>query len=258
MIPLIAAISLVILGSASGCNEKQGQTEETTQDAVETAVEEEMTDAKDSGPEVTANGPKVKISTSFGDMVLELYDNTPQHRDNFIKLVQEEFYNDLLFHRVMGGFMIQGGDPNSRGAEAGQPLGSGGPGYTVEAEFNSQLYHQKGALAAARQPDRVNPEKRSSGSQFYIVQGGPWTKERTLGVEKQINMKRDSANYFHYTDEMMEVYSSAGGTPFLDQEYTVFGQVIEGMEVIDKIAAVETLPGDRPKEDVKMTLTVIE
>jgi cyclophilin family peptidyl-prolyl cis-trans isomerase len=193
----------------------------------------------------------VLISTDLGDMTVVLYNETPEHRDNFLRLAQEGFFNDLLFHRVIDGFMIQAGDPNSRGAAPGERLGSGGPGYTVVAEIQDGLFHQKGALSAARQGDQVNPEKRSSGSQFYIVQGRRWSEQE---LDMMAN-NRGSA----FSEEQIEKYTNVGGTPHLDNEYTVFGQVIAGLDVIDKIATVRTGPGDRPVEDVKIkSITVIE
>jgi cyclophilin family peptidyl-prolyl cis-trans isomerase len=189
----------------------------------------------------------IEIETEFGTMTAELYNATPKHRDNFIKLSEEGYYNDLLFHRVISGFMIQGGDPDSRNAPAGKSLGMGGPSYQIPAEIIDSLCHLKGALAAAR---TSNPEKKSSGSQFYIVQGGP-VNEQTLN---QI----ESTCRFHYTPEQRARYFVSGGTPHLDHEYTVFGQVIKGLDVIDKIAAVEKAPGDRPLKDVKMKIRVIK
>ncbi|MFN0035473.1 MAG: peptidylprolyl isomerase, partial [Saprospiraceae bacterium] len=192
----------------------------------------------------------VEIETEFGTMTAELYNATPKHRDNFIKLAEEGYFNDLLFHRVIGGFMIQGGDPDSRNAPAGKALGMGGPGYQVPAEFVDSLCHLKGALAAARTGGPSNPEKKSSGSQFYIVQGSGPVNEQTLA---QI----ESMRRFHYTPEQRAGYLADGGTPQLDREYTVFGRVIKGLDVIDKIAAVEKNPSDRPKTDVKMKIKVI-
>lgn len=189
----------------------------------------------------------VEIETEFGTMTAELYNATPKHRDNFIKLAEEGYYNDLLFHRVISGFMIQGGDPDSRNAPAGKMLGSGGPSYQIPAEFADSLFHVKGAIAAAR---TNNPEKKSSGSQFYIVQGAPVTELTLNQIE---SMRR-----FHYTPEQRAEYLASGGTPHLDREYTVFGRVIKGFEVIDKIAAVEKAPGDRPLKDVKMKIRVIK
>ncbi len=192
----------------------------------------------------------VELSTQFGDMTIMLYNETPQHRDNFIRLSKEGFFNDLLFHRVIKQFMIQGGDPGSKGAQPGTALGTGGPGYTVPAEFNDALIHRKGALSAARMGDNVNPEKASSGSQFYIVQGQTYTAESLESMAARSGRV--------YTQEQKDAYASEGGTPQLDGAYTVFGQVIKGLEVIDKIAAVSTDPRDRPLEDVKMTLTYLK
>ena len=194
-------------------------------------------------------GQKAKISTKFGDITVVLYDDTPIHRDNFIKLVENGFYDGTLFHRVMGGFMIQGGDPNSIGAAPDQRLGNGGPGYTLEAEILPEHIHKKGALAAARQPDQVNPERRSSGSQFYIVQGRPVNAQ-------QLNQMTQSTGAF-YTADQIETYTKIGGTPHLDNQYTIFGEVVDGLDVVDMIAAVKTKPGNRPVEDVEMTVTLI-
>jgi cyclophilin family peptidyl-prolyl cis-trans isomerase len=192
----------------------------------------------------------VEIQTSYGNMIVELYDATPLHRDNFTKLVEEGYYDSLLFHRVIEGFMIQGGDPESRTAGQGRPLGRGGPGYTVPAEFVDTLVHTKGALAAARTGDAVNPEKRSSGSQFYIVQGSDLTSSMLDRVEAQKNIR--------YGKARREAYLKLGGAPQLDREYTVFGRVIQGMEVIDEIAGAPTDPRDRPESDIRMKLRVIK
>ncbi len=188
----------------------------------------------------------VKIETPAGNMIAELFDATPQHQDNFVKLVEQNYYHDLLFHRVINNFMIQGGDPNSREAGSNQSLGSGGPGYTIPAEFVDSLAHVKGALAAAR---TNNPQKASSGSQFYIVHGRPVS-------DAELN-QQEGSNGFRYPSAVREAYLQQGGTPFLDQNYTVFGRVIEGLEVIDEIASTPTQPGDRPKEDVWMKITLI-
>mgnify|MGYP003290175539 CR=1 FL=1 len=189
----------------------------------------------------------VKIETTFGDMTLKLYNETPLHRDNFLKLVGEGFYDGTLFHRVINGFMIQGGDPDSKNAQPGQPLGSGTLGYRIPAEFRPNLFHKKGALAAARDN---NPMKESSACQFYIVQGNVWPIERFEQLAYQMGKV--------IPVEHQKVYSTLGGTPFLDQDYTVFGEVVEGLEVIDKIAAVPTGAMDRPVEDVKMKITIIK
>jgi peptidyl-prolyl cis-trans isomerase B (cyclophilin B) len=189
----------------------------------------------------------VEIETEFGIMLAELYNTTPKHRDNFTKLAEEGFFNDLLFHRVISGFMIQGGDPTSRDAKPGQSLGFGGPSYLIPAEFADSLVHLKGAIAAAR---TNNPKKESSGSQFYIVQGGPVTEQMLNQMEQ---MKG-----FHYTPEQRKAYLTDGGTPQLDRDYTVFGHVIKGLDVIDKIAATQVGQGDRPVKDVKMKIRVIK
>ncbi len=188
----------------------------------------------------------IRIETPQGDMLARLSDLTPQHQDNFIKLVEENFYDSLLFHRVIDGFMIQGGDPDSKNASPNAPLGSGGPGYQVPAEFDPSLAHVKGAIAAAR---TNNPQKLSSGSQFYIVHGRAVTEAELSRQESQTGVR--------YPSEVREEYLTNGGVPFLDQNYTVFGQVIEGLDVIDKIAAIATGAGDRPKEDVTMKITLV-
>ena len=192
----------------------------------------------------------VLISTNYGDMKAILYNETPLHRDNFIKLVKEGYYDGTLFHRVIDGFMIQGGDPNSKTAKPNQMLGQGGPGYTVPAEFKQELIHKKGALAAARMGDNVNPQKASSGSQFYIAQGKRYTSEELNMLQARMGKQ------FNQTQK--DAYVNEGGVPFLDYEYTVFGQVIEGLEVIDKIAKVQKDRNDRPVEDVKMTISIVE
>lgn len=183
----------------------------------------------------------VLIKTSYGDITAKLYNDTPKHRDNFIKLVKQGWYNDSPFHRVIKNFMIQGG---------GNKDGRTDPGYTVEAEFRAQHFHKKGVLAAARMPDNVNPERRSSGSQFYIVQGQKFDAQ-TFAAAAQ----RSGVNY---TEEQKKVYATLGGTPHLDGAYTVFGEVIDGFDVIDKIAAVQTGPGDKPVNAVTMKIEILE
>ncbi len=189
-------------------------------------------------------GTKILFETDYGDMLIKLYDKTPLHRDNFIELAEEGFYDGLLFHRVIEEFMIQTGDPESKDAEPGEPLGRGGPDYTIEAEFREGLFHKKGALAAARQGDQVNPEKRSSGSQFYIIQGRVFSNQELDQFEQRMGEK--------FTEEQREAYTTIGGVPHLDNEYTVFGEVLEGLDIIDKIAEVETNPQDRPVEDIRL------
>ena len=191
---------------------------------------------------------KVEIQTEFGNMKVELFNSTPLHRDNFVKLVEEGFYDDLLFHRVMSNFMIQGGDPDSKGAEPGSRLGTGGPGYTIPAEIGE--YHFKGRLAAARQPDNVNPERNSSGSQFYIIHG-----KNTTAAELN---STSSSKGLTYTENDIKVYEQSGGYAPLDGEYTVFGQVTEGLDVVDKIAVAKKDPLNRPYEDIKMKVVLID
>ncbi len=197
-------------------------------------------------------GTRIKLTTDSGIIVIRLYDKTPLHRDNFIKLASEHFFDSLLFHRVIKEFMIQGGDPQSKAAPQGIPLGSGDVGYTIPAEFDSTLFHKKGALAAARMGDDVNPKKESSGCQFYIVQGKKWTDEELNMMEAQLGTKFSAAKRL--------VYKTIGGVPFLDRGYTVFGEVEKGLEVIDKIAGIPTngSPYDRPLGDVRMKIEVLK
>lgn len=189
----------------------------------------------------------VLIETQYGNMTAKLYNETPQHRDNFVKLVKEGFYDDLLFHRVIKNFMIQGGDPNSKTAQPGQMLGDGNLGYLIPAEFVKGLFHKKGALAAAR---TNNPEKASSSCQFYIVQGNVWNDQGLEMMKNRFNKE--------FSPEQIEAYKTIGGTPHLDDDYTVFGEVVEGLDVIDRIAAVTTGPADRPLEDVKMKISILK
>ncbi len=232
-----------------------------------------------------------RIQTSEGDIVINLYDETPLHKKNFKKLVSEGFYNGVLFHRVIDDFMIQAGDPESVNATPDQTLGSGGPDYTIPSEVHSKLFHKKGAIAAARQGDDINPERASSSSQFYIVEGTVMTDDMLDKIEKQINQQKiqlyykntlDSLknaalendqvpdysiinpvakeiatekynkNKFSFTQTQREAYKTVGGTPHLDAAYTVFGEVIEGIEVVKKIAAAETGKANRPKEDIRI------
>ena len=194
----------------------------------------------------------VELSTKFGTMVLKLYDSTPLHRDNFIKLVKSGFYDSLLFHRVISGFMIQGGDPGSKYADSTMMLGGGSaPGERIPAEFKPQFFHKKGALAAARDG---NPAKASSNCQFYIVQGNKIPEQQLTQTEQSVKANNPS---FSYSAAQKEVYARIGGTPFLDQNYTVFGEVISGLDVIDKIAAVQKGQADRPKADVRMKMRML-
>ena len=253
----------------------------------------------------TAQSPKeelVSIQTEYGDMLVLLYDETPQHKENFIKLAKEGFYDSTTFHRIIDGFMIQGGDPNSKDDNEMND-GQGGPGYTIPAEFNSKFIHKRGAIAAARTGGPQNPEKRSSGSQFYIVDGNVLSEAEMMSMAKNINMQKeeqmmrdfvqspenkfyldalirnqnnrnqDSLNLlieeikpqallgfeeFSYTDEQMELYTTVGGAPFLDNNYTVFGELLSGFDVIDSVATQPKNPRDRPLTDILMTVTVKE
>lgn len=238
---------------------------------------------------------KVTIKTTEGDITVRLYDETPRHRDNFLKLAQEGYYNGTLFHRVIKNFMIQGGDPNSKGAPAGVQLGTGGPGYTIPAEIQPQFIHKRGALAAARQGDEVNPERASSGSQFYIVWGQVYNNGQIGQLARQLQMQaeqsifnrlagehrkeimdlrrnRDQAGLMELQNDLIaqtqaimaeqggaalteaqkQTYTTIGGTPHLDGQYTVFGEVEEGLDVVEKIQGTETMPGDRPKQDIQI------
>lgn len=246
---------------------------------------------------------RLKIETTAGDIVVKLYNETPKHRDNFIKLAQEGTYNGTLFHRVIKDFMIQAGDPQSKNAPKGQALGRGDVGYTLPAEFvYPKYFHKRGALSAARQGDNVNPKKESSGCQFYIVTGKVYNDQSLLDMEEQIHqmhlqsafnslaqnhmkeiykMRREGDQdgllrlqdelieqaekelagkpRFQFTPEQVEAYTTVGGAPHLDGEYTVFGEVLEGMDVVDKIQRVRTDRNDRPVEDVVINkVTVLE
>lgn len=193
----------------------------------------------------------VLIKTTMGDMKIKLYNGTPYHRDNFIKLVNEGYYNGLLFHRVIEDFMIQGGDPDSKDASANAQLGSGGPGYTLPAEISPDYFHKKGALCAARTGDQGNPTRRSSGSQFYIVTGKVYTDAELNTIEQRMFTK--------FTDAQRQAYTTVGGTPFLDAQYTVFGEVVEGIEVAVNISKVAKNAQDRPTEDVKIiSMEIVE
>lgn len=197
-------------------------------------------------PQSASYAPIVEIRTDYGAMDIQLFATTPKHRDNFIKLVKEGFYDSLLFHRVINKFMIQGGDPNSKNATSDALLGNGSPGYTIEAEFVDSLLHFKGALAAARMGDQVNPQKASSGSQFYLVQG----KKIDKNTIKRINLR----SKIKYTAAQQTKYEQVGGTPHLDGSYTVFGQIIKGIAVLDSIAKSPCGTANRPQQDIRMTI----
>lgn len=243
----------------------------------------------------------VKLETTIGNITVALYNETPKHRDNFIKLVKEGVYDSTLFHRVIKQFMIQAGDPDSKNASDTAMLGSGDVGYTIPAEFNPKFFHKKGVLAAARQGDDVNPEKASSGCQFYIVTGRKFTEPQLLGMENKINEQREEALFdslarqhmkeiykmrkvgdnagllelqdtleaqareladkeekFRFTPEQIKAYSTVGGAPHLDGSYTVFGEVTEGMEVVENIEIAKTNRADRPVENIRILKASIQ
>lgn len=189
--------------------------------------------------------PDIVFETTMGEITIRLYDSTTLHSQNFLKLVNEGYYNGHLFHRVIKNFMIQSGDPNSINATPSQPLGTGGPNYLIPAEFKQQYFHKKGALAAARQGDPVNPEKKSSGSQFYIVHGQVFTLDMLEGL-------LSSGKHLQFTEEQLNIYTTIGGTPHLDNEYTVFGEVINGLDIIDKIAEAAVDRRSRPIDDIRI------
>lgn len=194
---------------------------------------------------------RIEMLTSKGKITLELYNETPLHRDNFIKLAKEGYFNNLLFHRVIADFMIQGGDPDSKDAPADKMLGDGGPGYTVPAEFRfPALFHKRGALAAAREGDQTNPEKRSSGSQFYIVWGQDFSRSEI--EELTSKLERYYGGTIKFPEEIKKQYMKRGGTPHLDGSYTVFGEVVKGLEVVNAIQEVNTDRNDRPTNDVRI------
>ncbi len=202
---------------------------------------------------ITLNAQKkstmVLIKTSLGDIKVKLYDDTPMHKDNFLELVNKKYFDGVLFHRVIKGFMVQTGDPKSINAAKGAALGTGGPGYTVPAEISAKHFHKKGALSAARMGDQVNPMKESSGSQFYIVQGKKYSTQELDMIEKQTGFK--------FSPEQRTAYTTVGGAAHLDMGYTVFGEVIEGLDIIDKIAAQPTDSRDRPLTDIKIISTTV-
>jgi cyclophilin family peptidyl-prolyl cis-trans isomerase len=195
--------------------------------------------------------PDIVLQTSEGNITLRLYDNTPLHSKNFVKLVNAGYYDNQLFHRVIKNFMIQSGDPDSKNAKPSAHLGIGGPNYTIPPEFNPMYYHKKGALAAARQSDNVNPKKESSGSQFYIVVGQVFSKNQLDGMAK-------NGRHSVFSQEERDSYTTIGGTPNLDLQNTVFGEVIEGLDIIDKISQVQTDSNDRPLVDVKIIKAYIK
>lgn len=286
----LAAAALILGLSSCGSTNKAAESEADGNDSIK--AKETMTTNYNAAD---TNSVKVEVETTLGSFTVLLYGDTPRHRDNFVKLVKEGYYNGTLFHRVINEFMVQAGDPDSKTAAPGQQLGAGGPDYTIDAEFVfPKHFHKRGALAAARQGDQVNPTKASSGSQFYIVTGKKVSESELGGMEKYLEQsalqsrfsqlaqahmtevrdmqaKGDQAGLqklqqeliaeaeayvaehpVKVTDEMKQAYTTVGGTPHLDNNYTVFGEVISGMETVDKIEKVETDRSDRPKEDVRI------
>ena len=296
----VLLVACLVMGICS-CN---GQTGKVAPAAVAVAAGEthptSATNPNDTIMETPT--PQVLISTSLGDIVVRLYDDTPAHRDNFLKLAREGFYDGTLFHRVIKNFMVQGGDPDSKGAAPGAHLGAGDVGYTLPAEFVYPThYHKRGVLSAARQGDQVNPERRSSGCQFYIVWGDVYTPQQLQQFEQRMNQGRGQQIFdelaqqhmdsiramyarqdqeglmrlqelltqqteerlktepgFTFTDEQVDAYTTVGGTPHLDSQYTVFGEVVSGLDVVELMQAVATDDSDRPLEDVTMTVKVLE
>lgn len=195
------------------------------------------------------------IHTSMGDIYVVLYDETPKHKENFLKLALAHTYDSTTFHRVIKDFMIQGGDPYSKDPAKKAMAGQGGMGYTIPAEIVPGLYHHKGALAAARMPDQINPNRESSGCQFYIVSGKVFTMAEIESAEKRIQSMVGPE--FKFTPEMKTAYTTIGGAPWLDQQYTIYGHVTQGLDVVDKIGAVLTAPGDRPLQDITMKVEAL-
>lgn len=290
-ITYLAVSAVLALAASSAIAGRLAQTEDENVNVLENTVVNPV----DSLPA----GPTLDISTSLGDIKIRLYDDTPQHRDNFLKLAKENFYDGTLFHRVIDGFMVQAGDPDSKSAPKGAMLGSGNPGYTIPAEIvYPKHYHKYGAIAAARTGDQMNPQRESSGSQFYIVTGKKYNEPtlarmQEMAVQKELqayfmNLQRENMDTIRalrlakdsvglenlrqelikkteenvkpvgMTEEMVRDYTTVGGTPHLDDQYTVFGEVIEGMDVVEKIQKAETDAHDRPLEDIKILSVKIE
>ena len=194
---------------------------------------------------------EVEFQTTEGNIRIALFNETPQHRDNFMKLVRMEFYDSLLFHRVIKDFMIQGGDLHSKHAEPGKFLGEGELDYTIEPEFRlPQIYHRRGVIASARESDRVNPERRSGAAQFYIVWGKVFDDKRLAKVQERLDSATNGQ--VKLTPEMIETYKTVGGTPHLDGQYTVFGEITQGLDIVERIIQVETDKNDRPLKDVRI------
>ncbi len=199
----------------------------------------------------------VVISTDYGDITIKLYDKTPKHSDNFWKLASDGYFDKTLFHRVIKNFVIQGGDPDSKKAKPGQMLGNGGPDYTIPLEYVPEYIHKRGAVGMGRENDDINPSMASAGSQFYIVQGKQFTDAGLDTVYKKVARHHPKAKSFVLSPQQREAYKTIGGIPHLDGFYTVFGEVVSGMDVVDKIAAVKTDTNDRPIQDIDMKIRII-
>lgn len=280
------ALSVILLVACAGNNKNKDNS------SIETKTQKNMNDTVQT---------RLLIETTLGDIEVKLYNETPNHRDNFIKLAKEGFYEGTLFHRVIKDFMVQAGDPDSKGAPQGKNLGAGDVGYTLPAEFvYPQYFHKKGALSAARQADQVNPERRSSGCQFYIVTGKVYSEEEMINMEHQMNQMKVKNEFdklvkermkeiyklrkvndneglmtlqnelieeaqakaaelpdAKLTPEQIKAYTTIGGTPHLDGQYTVFGEVTKGLDIVDAIQQVKTNPSDRPLEDIKITKVTV-
>lgn len=292
--PYLLSLAMVMLMTVA-CSMKSGSTSDENSSQQSTSTTTTTTAVNDNN-----NNPRVKLETSMGDIVIELYNDTPKHRDNFLKLAREGFYDGLLFHRVIKNFMIQGGDPESKNATPDTMLGGGDPGYTIEAEIVYPThFHKRGALAAARTGDQVNPERRSSGSQFYIVTGNVYPQAQLAGLQQQLEASAKQAIFNRMasehraeiqqmyqandqaglnalqqqlisameaeyashpaalTQEQIDAYTTVGGAPHLDNQYTVYGEVVEGMDVVDKIQNVATGKADRPVTDVRIVKATV-
>jgi peptidyl-prolyl cis-trans isomerase B (cyclophilin B) len=231
---LFNILVIILLASCSSPKKVKSENDEPAQENAAQTSQNNNTDKM----------TQVLLKTTYGDIIIALYDDTPAHKANFEKLVKEKFYDGVLFHRIIKGFMIQGGDPDSKTAKPGQQLGGGDVGYTIPAEFVSGRFHKRGAVAAARMGDNVNPQKASSGCQFYIVDGTVYDSDRLNMIAQRTGKT--------FSPEQSQAYTTVGGAPFLDGDYTVFGEVVKGMEVVDKIAAQPKNVADRPLEDIKI------
>lgn len=237
---LSGMMAMSMLFTTTSCNNKAAESTTETEEQAAMVATPETAPAPDTTTSAASEDKFFTIKTTVGTIKVKVYKECPRHQENFVKLVNEKFYDGVLFHRVIKEFMIQTGDPESKVAAPGAQYGVGGPGYTIPAEINPAFYHKKGALAAARQGNETNPYKASSGSQFYICQGRVMNKEQLMQFGR------------NFSEAAIKDYGTIGGTPELDGEYTVFGEVTEGLDIVDKIANTPTVAGDRPKKDIKI------